>query len=165
MTPPSAPFRLTIREACLDDVHAVKAVHKAAVWQLCADDYTPDHLAAWTQSDDTPALPHALRPDSDAKMWAAEQDGTIIGFGALEGEQIQAVYVHPDHVRRGVGTRLLRKIEEVVRSQGLAALRMRASLMAVPFYQANGYQVLERCSHCLLEAVEIPCVKMCKQIG
>src|SRR5947209_8753232 len=97
---------LPIREARLDDVPGVKAIHKAAVWQLCANDYTPEQLAAWTESDDTPALPIALRPGSDSIMWVAEQDGAVVGFGSLGGDEVHAVYVHPEHARQGIGTRL-----------------------------------------------------------
>src|SRR5437016_8507067 len=90
MTQPANPTRLRIREVRLDDVPAVKAIHKAAVWQLCAADYTPEQLAAWTASDETSALPVALRPNSDERLWVAEQDGAIAGFASLCGDQVNA---------------------------------------------------------------------------
>jgi putative acetyltransferase len=165
MTQPSNPSSLHIREARLDDVAAVKAIHKAAVWQLCAGDYTPEQLAAWTVWDDTSDLPIGLRPNSDETMWVAEQDGAVAGFASLCGDQVSAVYVLPDHTRQGVGTRLLRKMEAVATAQGVTRLQLSASLTAVPFYQANGYQIIEECQHRLSNGVTLTCVRMSKRFG
>jgi putative acetyltransferase len=165
MTQPSNPSRLQIREARLDDVPAVKAIHKAAVRQLCAGDYTPEQLAAWTASDDASVLSVALRPNSDERMWVAERDGAVAAFASLCGDQVNAVYVHPDHARRGIGTRLLRKAEEVATAQGVSRLLLSASLTAVPFYQANGYQIIEECQHRLSNGVTLRCVRMSKEFG
>jgi len=42
------------------------------------------------------------------KGWAAEEEGHIVGFAIadLQGHSIWALFVHPDHDRRGIGRAL-----------------------------------------------------------
>jgi GNAT superfamily N-acetyltransferase len=155
---------LHIRKARPDDALAVKAIHKAAVLQLCAAEYTPEQLAAWTRRDDTSDLPPWVMPDSAEIMWVAEQDGTIIGFGSLLGNDVNTVYVHPHYTRQGVGTRLLRKIEQEAKERGVTTLGIEASLTAVPFYQSSGYRFVKEAEHRFSNGVSMRCVIMSKQL-
>src|SRR4051794_5536326 len=120
MSQPSHSPQLRIRKARPEDAPAVKAIHKAAVWQLCGADYTPAQRAAWTSRDDTPDLPVWAMPNNSEMMWVAEQGGTIVGFGSLIGEAVNTVYVHPDYLRQGVGTQLLQQIEHEARARGIS---------------------------------------------
>lgn len=79
---------------------------------------------------------------------AAEQftvcvrDSEVAGFGHLVvGErEIRAVYVHPGHARRGVGSALLAGLEGYARGLELPALELQSSLNAVEFYERAGYE-------------------------
>ena len=109
-------------------------------------------------------------------MFVAETDGEIAGFGQvnLDGEasetpregggtvvgEVTAVYVHPDHVRRGVGSALLDRLEAHARDEGLDALSLTASLNAVPFYERAGYEPAEEVTHATTDEVDLTCVRM-----
>ena len=165
MMQPSYSSRVRIRRARPDDALTVRSIHKAAVWRLCAADYTTEQLAAWTSRDDTSDLPTWAMPNNPEIMWVAEQEGAIIGFGSLIREDVNTVYVHPDHVPKGVGTRLLGQIEQEAKDRRITTLGIEASLTAVPFYQSNGYHVVGEAEHRWPNGVRMRCLLMCKQLG
>lgn len=76
--------------------------------------------------------------NSDAPTDAAADSDAEAAHG-----EVRAVYVHPDHARRGVGTALLSELERRARKRGFEALVLTASLNAVPFYEHRGYEAVE----------------------
>ena len=63
---------------------------------------------------------------------------------ALDEGQITNVAVHPDHRRRGLGARLLEKLDEEARARGLVqiSLEVRVSnAAAIALYEQSGYAV------------------------
>ena len=62
---------------------------------------------------------------------------------ASERARIRAMYTHPDFVRRGVGSLVLRAGEDAARSEGFQAAEMAATLAGRPFYERHGYSVEE----------------------
>ncbi len=88
----------------------------------------------------------------------------VVGFAALVGDEVHAVYVHPDHARQGIGSALLGHLETVARADGVRTLRLSASLTAVPFYLACGYRRIRDSTHTLRSGVAIRCVEMVKEL-
>ena len=88
----------------------------------------------------------------------------IVGFSSLGINEVNAVHVHPHYTQIGVGTLLLNAVETEALAQNMRKLKVSASITAVPFYQARGYQAIERSFHTLRSGVEIPCVSMEKSL-
>ena len=68
--------------------------------------------------------------------------------GGYEGDpdaEVTAVYVLPAVARESVGSRIYEELERRVRERGVEVVALTASLPAVPFYEAHGYdRVAER---------------------
>jgi GNAT superfamily N-acetyltransferase len=79
--------------------------------------------------------------------------------------EIEAVYVSPEVVRRGVGKAILQKLEERARDLSIKSLKMNASLNAVLFYKSAGYESQKEMKHRLASGVEIGCVLMTKELS
>jgi putative acetyltransferase len=96
----------------------------------------------------------------------AEDQGRIVGFGqlCLTSGEVEAVYVHPNAARQGVGAQLLRRLEARAKEQGLTSLHLDASLNAVPFYTVAGFVPQREAKHQLKSGVEITCVVMTKTV-
>jgi len=91
----------------------------------------------------------------------------VIGFDTLNQNQreIEAMYVRPEVVRRGVGTAILHKLEKRATDLGIGSLKMNASLNAVRFYESAGYESQKEMKHRLASGVEIGCVLMTKKLS
>jgi GNAT superfamily N-acetyltransferase len=57
---------------------------------------------------------------------------------------IRAMFVHPQHARRGLGRRLLRASESAAKLAGFASAELVALLPALAFYRAHDYVVMDR---------------------
>lgn len=139
-------------------------VHSAAVAGIRTTLYTPEEIQAWA----VPKKPESYEESIRIKeFFVAEEDGIIMGFGVLnqESAEVEALYVNPEGGRRGIGLELLRKLEERACTLGLEALRLDASLNAVPFYERAGYVGQEKSKYRLYTGVEIACVPMVKLIN
>ena len=139
-------------------------MHRTAVEEICASHYAPHEIAAWTRR---------LAPDAYLPVMArheflvAEGDGGIVGFAQLElaTAVVEAVYVAPRSVRRGIGTLLLRALEQRACAAALRRLRLDASLNSVPFYEASGFARIADARHLLAPGIAVACVVMEKTLA
>lgn len=138
---------VAVREARTSDVTAVLGVHRASIQGLGPAGYDAEQVAAWRRG----RSPDDYAVDADGVYFVvAEADGAVLGFGALREEagdhldapadaEVTAVYVRPSAARQGVGSALLADLEREAREAGAGSLGLWSSLVAVPFYQAAGY--------------------------
>jgi putative acetyltransferase len=152
-----------VRRVRPEDAAAICHIHMTSVRQLCARDYTPEHIEAWVGKL-TPAVYENIIDEWGETMFVAEQAGTVIGCSALSGHEVRAVYVEPLYVRQGVGTRLLNVLEQEASALGIVKLTLTASLNAEQFYLERGYHVVERSRHTLPCGTKIPCILMEKYL-
>lgn len=76
--------------------------------------------------------------------WVADVDGRPIGFTDLEPDgHIDKMYVDPHYVGRGVAKQLLLTVEAQARTHSLTRLHSEVSLTARPFFERNGFRVVE----------------------
>ena len=138
-------------------------VHEAAVRAVPPDAYDRHHLDSWDHGRDPEAYP---LDDPDRTVLVAEREGTVVGFGqAHHGRaEVEACYVHPDHAGRGVGSALLAGLEGRLAGTGAEAVDLVASLNAVGFYEGAGYDRVEATTVEGRDGVELPCVRMEKQL-
>jgi putative acetyltransferase len=159
---------ILIREIRPEDARAFLEVHHAAVRGLASTDYSSEVIEAWAPMPITPQHVEAVQsnPDGEYRL-AAEIDGWLVGIACIVAErnELRACYVTPSASRRGVGSALLREIEQAAREHGSTYLEAESSLMAAPFYSSNGYQVLERGEHVLHNGQRMASIKMRKTIA
>ncbi len=77
-----------------------------------------------------------------SSVWVAEEDGTLLGFMALEGSYVDRLYIHPDRQRRGVGTALMEKAKELSPS-GLQLHTHVKNTQACAFYEQHGFRAVK----------------------
>jgi putative acetyltransferase len=155
---------MLVRPARATDFDAVREVHQRAVRALGADAYSDRQVGAWADWSDVDGLDGV--DDDDAHLVLAERRDDPAGFGhlgAADGE-VNAVYVHPDHAREGVGAALLAHLEGYARGAGLSELTLSASLNAVDFYARAGYERVGRDVHETTGGVELECIRMRKRL-
>jgi ribosomal protein S18 acetylase RimI-like enzyme len=141
------PSALTIRPTTTADADAVSVVLSASYSQLFAGWYD-DALLASLLPLISVAKPELLESGS---YFAATRDNRILACGgwtrldpATRSEtpgtgHIRHVATHPDHLRQGIASALMRHIIADARSAGLQRLDCVSSLPAVAFYRAMGF--------------------------
>jgi GNAT superfamily N-acetyltransferase len=93
----------------------------------------------------------------------AEAGERILGLGALDGDEIRRVYVHPTGQHQGVGDALMDGLESEAIRRGLAELALEASPSSVGFYERRGY-VARPCVRDTVHGAEFTYVPMRKSL-
>jgi len=151
-----------IRRATPDDAEAITPVHVASIRTLCAKDYTPEQIDAWAGWKSPEKYRAAMA--AGEVFFVAEVDGGVVGFSVLFGDEVKAVYLHPDHVGRGIGRRLLEAVEAEARANGVPELKLTSTLTSVRFYESCGYTRGDLHQHPVTGGVTLPCVHFSKRL-
>ena len=178
-------MNISLRQAVPTDIPALRLLIDASVRGLQAADYTPAQIEG--------ALQTVYGVDSqliaDGTYFVVEAESVIVGCGGwskrktlfggdrwtgredslLNPEQdaakIRAFFVHPDWVRRGIGSMILEACENAASVAGFTCFEMGATLTGVPLYRARGYIALENLTAPLRNGESLVVVRMEKRMS
>jgi predicted N-acetyltransferase YhbS len=125
-----------------EDVSAIVELFRDTVRRVNSRDYSPEQVRAWA--------PDQINEQSWADKLSgrlclvAERQGQVVGFGDVEEDgHLDHLFTHADHQVRGVGRAILQALEDVAGRQGLVRLHTEASITARPFFERQGYRVVQ----------------------
>lgn len=144
---------MTIREAMLSDAETIAEIHVAS-WRSAYRGQIPDALLDSLDSAKRAAFWQAHLADARFRTFVAEMDGRIIGFCDLipsrdldsnpqTSAEIAAIYIHPNHWRRGAGRALCHRVFEIARNTGYKIITLwalKSNTAAQRFYKALGFE-------------------------
>jgi ribosomal protein S18 acetylase RimI-like enzyme len=160
---------LAIRPATPEDAARIAAVHVESIRTLGAAAYPPEVVAEWAR----PCVPERYldqmhRGEAFFLALGTGAGEDVLGFSSYRletGKHRTAVYVSGRAARRGVGPALFRVAEAAAIADGARAIHVNASLAAVEFYRAHGFQELGRGLHPLRSGRgAMACVFMAKSL-
>jgi GNAT superfamily N-acetyltransferase len=126
---------ITIRPARSTDAHAIARIHTGArrdAMPYLPEVHSDEETLAWVRE--------VVLPGQDVQ--AAVVDALVVGYIAIEGSTIDALYVSPSHQGRGIGSVLLHHAMDG--SIGLLDLwTFQRNLGARRFYEARGFLPVE----------------------
>lgn len=122
------------------DLTAVVRCFTESVRVIAARYYDAQQIDTWAPVDADPVAWNARL--SDDGVFVAEVQGAVAGFVRVEPDGlIDLMYVHPEYVRRGIGTQLLRAARSRAVDHGATHFAANVSLAAKPFFEAAGFRV------------------------
>ncbi len=80
----------------------------------------------------------------EREFFVAVANTKIIGTITIIDDYIGTVFVNPEHHNKGIGTKLMETIENLVREKRIKNLRLESSINAVEFYEKLGYNKKEK---------------------
>jgi len=177
----------SLRKAMPADVPALETLIEASVRGLQAQDYSPSQIESALTSvygvdsqliaDGTYFVVQANSAGGaivacggwskrktlyGGDVWKAREDSLL--NPQTDAAKIRAFFVHPDWVRRGIGTLLLDACEQAAMAEGFRRFEMGATLSGVPLYRARGYVSLENLGVPLANGESLPIVRMEKRL-
>jgi len=175
----------THRLATIDDLDALRELMRRSIEALQQDFLTPEQVRASHK-----VMGLDTRLVCDRTYFIVECDGRIAGSGGwswrstlyggdesvisrepraldpvTEPARIRAMYTDPDFARRGVGRLVLGLCEDAARRAGFRRATMMATMAGVPLYSACGYREVEAAQAAEIDGVEVPLVRMEKDLA
>lgn len=130
-----------VRRFRTEDLDPIIALFRDTVRTVNLRDYTESQVAAWAPDRIDPER-WEDRLNRNTSLAAVDDDGTVVGFTELTREGVVLMmFVHQHHQRQGIGTALLGALEHESGGMHMTELKTEASITAVPFFQAHGFEI------------------------
>jgi GNAT superfamily N-acetyltransferase len=130
-------MQVTLRKATADDAAAAWEIRNAAIRHACKGFYADDLLSLWTVGEMTDEFVEFVLQ----QLHVATVNGVVVGTGTINlGDgRLDAIFVRPDMMGRGIGKRIIAFLVDLGRSAGLTELKLDSTLNAAPFYRRCGF--------------------------
>ena len=164
MAKPRINIRL-MNETAEDAESFLRTLHDS-IRHVASADYPVEVIEGWAPEVSELNVCHVLEnPENEIRV-IAELDGKVVRVGAtvVEQNQLRACYVSPRGLRKGVGTAIVQKLEEIGRQRGVDQFELHATITAEPFYRHLGYTSEERITHRTSAGIEMDAVNMTKKL-
>jgi GNAT superfamily N-acetyltransferase len=157
------PALFAIRKAVRADADAAWEIRRAAVMSECVGVYPLDQLEQWTGGSPSRAFADAVE---DRFLMATVSDH-VAGTGMIDltTGKIDAIFVHPAYMKRGIGAAMMRHLETLARLEGLRELKLDSTLNAAPFYRSLGFEGVKIAPYHSPRGLTMDCVPMTKRLS
>lgn len=158
-----------IRRAGPSDASAIAAAHVDSIRAIGPLFYPSEIVSHWGARLTPDVYVRAMAGGEVFWIATDDQDGNaeVLGFSThrIDGDDHgTAVYVRGKAARRGIGSALFRSAEAAAIAAGATSIHVDASLAAVEFYKANGFEETGRGEHRLPSGQPMACVFMRKSL-
>jgi len=131
----SAP--VTIAEAQAEDAPAIAAIHLAARQQAMP------YLHRAHTDDETRGYFARVVADRPQAWWALRQQGNVVAYMLIDGENLDHLYVSPHWQGRGLGSALL-DLAKALSPRRLILWTFQRNDRARAFYEARGFRSIKQ---------------------
>jgi putative acetyltransferase len=159
-------MEFTLRHATFEDCDAIAEAHMDSIRTLGPQKYSPAIVASWATPRNG-ARYRAAMEGGEIFFIALDAEKTVLGFSSYRFENDKhrvAIYIRGRAARMGVGTALIKRAEEAAQNAGAKEIHVNSSLVAVPFYASQGFEVLSEGKHNLRSGLPMACVFMKKTL-
>jgi putative acetyltransferase len=124
-----------------EDTPQIALLFHHTVRKVNIQHYSPEQIVAW--SPDDIYFRDWLTICSSNFTYVAWENEKILGFGELESNgHIDCFYIHDQHQRQGIGSKIYQTIEIKAIQLDLNRLFTAASITAKPFFISRGFKII-----------------------
>lgn len=154
-----------LRSMLPNDVDAIIDVHKKSIYALCKDFYTVEQIEIWTSMFNSKIFNEGMKNPNNIGLVAVKDD-KIVGYGFFNNQdkEVKGIYLIPDVAHKGVGYKILSKLESIAKEYGLDEFVLNSTLNAVAFYEKCGFRKICDELFELTDDCTLPCVHMNKKL-
>ncbi len=117
---------MAIRKARKDEAQVILEIRNAAIGCQCIGHYSPVDIEIWASVEATKQFIEVV----ENSFYLASMDGCVVGTGMvnLESGKVDAIFVHPSHMRTGIGRQIMLYLEKLALDAGLTQLSLESTL-------------------------------------
>jgi GNAT superfamily N-acetyltransferase len=131
---------MRIRPARASELDEVVSIRQAAIARHAAATYSALEVTELLRQVEEAGFQGMI---ADGWLFVAASQETLVGTAGWAGGYLRHVHIRPGFERRGIGSRLVRRVEaEVARSTCDTEIRVNATRNSESFYAAIGYERL-----------------------
>jgi len=134
---------MNLRQITIKDQLELKKVYFDSIQSIDEKIYSQEQKRAWsTQAWDNPNFNKSL---IKGKGWLLSEKGIIIAFATrYPNNRIALFYCKSKFQRKGHGSKLLHKLEDEAKKEGLNSLATEASLISYELFLKNEWKIIRK---------------------
>lgn len=137
------PNRVQVRKFQDKDARAMVDIFYNTIHQINKKDYAQAQLDVWAPKSKL-ELDGWLQKWQKLNPFVAVVDEQVVGFAEFENNgHIDCFYCHHDWVGKGVGSALMKAIDEQANASDIHRIYAEVSITARPFFEAKGFKVVK----------------------
>jgi len=123
------------------DISSISHLYYDTIHLINARDYSREQVDAWAPT--VPDESFWKERMKKYRVYVAEQDKCVVGFTELDTTgHIDCFFVHYRWQRRGIGSRLMKRLVATAGKERMPRLYAEVSITAAPFFRNSGFTVL-----------------------
>jgi len=134
---------MNLRQITIKDQLELKKVYFDSIKSLDERIYSQEQKRAWSsQAWDNPNFEKSI---TKGQGWLLSEKGIIIAFATrYPKNRIALFYCKGKFQRKGCGSKLLHKLEDEAKREGLASLSTEASLISYKLFLKNEWEIIRK---------------------
>ena len=134
---------MNLRQITIKDQLELKKVYFDSILSIDEKIYSQEQKRAWSsQAWDNPNFDKLI---TRGKGWVLLEKGIIIGFAVrYPNNRIALLYCKGKYQRKGCGSKLLHKLENEAKREGLASITTEASLISYKLFLKNEWKIISK---------------------
>ena len=134
---------MNLRQITIKDQLGLKKVYFDSIQSLDEKIYSQEQKRAW--SSQVWLNPNFEKSINQGKGWLLHEKGIIIAFASrYPSSRISLFYCKGKYQRKGYGTKLLHKVEDEAKKEGLESLSTEASLISYKLFLKNKWKIIRK---------------------
>ena len=134
---------MNLRQITIKDQLELKKVYFDSIQSLNEKIYSQEQKRAW--SSQSWINPNFDKSITQGKGWLLTEKGIIIAFATrYPSNRIALFYCKGKFQRKGCGSKLLHKLEDEARKEGLDSLSTEASLISYKLFLKNKWKIIRK---------------------
>ena len=134
---------MNLRQITIKDQLELKKVYFDSIQSIDEKTYTQEQKRAWSsQAWNNPSFDKLIK---QGKGWLLSEKGLVIAFATrYPDDRIALFYCKGKFQRKGLGTKLLHKLEFEARKEGLDSLSTEASLISYQLFLRHEWEIIRK---------------------
>ena len=134
---------MNLRQITIKDQLELKKVYFDSIQSLDEKIYSQEQKRAWSsQAWDNPNFDKSI---TEGKGWLLSEKGIIVAFASrYPNNRIALFYCKGKFQRKGYGSKLLHKLEDEAKKEGLDSLSTEASLISYELFLKNEWGIIRK---------------------
>ena len=134
---------MNLRQITMKDQLELKKVYFDSIQSLDEEIYSKEQKRAWSsQAWDNPNFEKSI---TQGKGWLLSDKGIILAFATrYPKNRIALFYCKGKFQRKGFGSKLLHKLEDEAKKEGLDSLSTEASLISYELFLKNKWEIIRK---------------------
>ena len=134
---------MNLRQINIKDQLELKKIYFDSIQSIDEKVYTREQKRAWSsQAWDNPRFDESI---TKGKGWLLSEQGIIIAFATrYPNNRVSLFYCKGVFQRKGYGSKLLHKLEEEAKKEGLDSLSTEASLISYQLFLKNAWKIIRK---------------------